>query len=194
MPGYVDPAWDCQPYVYIECSRSSKKTCVQQGDTFAPGVCPDRCKRLTPCSEKCRLSDGREVINDTCESEPTPAQPQGCVSPNVCVDAETAKAMGCATSSSSASADTQCTSSTPGGGGYCCPPVKPSETPTPTEEPTRTPTPSPSPTPTETPTPTNTPSPTPPGETPTSTPPITPACILPKIDVQVECAVCGANQ
>lgn len=175
----------CQPYVYIECSRDGSKKCVQQGDTFAVGVCPNRCKRLTPCTEKCRLENGLEVINNTCESEPTPSTPSVCTSPNECVDAETAKARGCETTSTSANGPQQCTLSTPGSAGYCCSPVKPTETPTPTDRPTDTPT----PTPTETPTPS--PTPTPPDNTPTVTPPVTPACVYPIIDVEVECAVCA---
>jgi hypothetical protein len=46
-------------------------------------------------------------------------------------------------------------------------------------------------TPTMTPTMTPTASPTPPQSTLTSTPRVTQACIFPKIDVEVECEVCG---
>jgi len=147
------------------------------------------CKEKTPTCYECRFSgpggpyqcEGLRLIC-LCEA-PSPTPPPKlsvCINPNICVDRETALKSGCITATTVDTSSNTCSlpaSST--SVGYCCNVlVIPSPSITPKEIPTATPTP----------TPTKTPTPTPKiSETPTPTL----ACVMPKIEVKVECLQCN---
>lgn len=156
------------PFQKSECA--SPNTCVDTATAAAQGCIPP--DTVADASLQCPLSNNTGVgyccpkVEVACEPPKTCiALPDGVDPSQLCKEGTIDKAGSAACS-------------TNGTQGICCePPVDtppPSETPTPTE----TPTPGPSETPT-------------PGPSETPTPEITRACVLPTLDIEVECLQCG---
>lgn len=146
------------------------------GKCTAPDQCLDaataaarRCISPVASQQRCSLGGSSTLDGYCCP----PVGGEECAAPQTCIAATQQNKDSCISSST---VPPSCTIN--GGAGICCMPL--TSTPTPTATPTSTPTP----------TPTRTPTPSP---TVTGTPPPTRACVLPTIDVEVECATCGAE-
>lgn len=148
------------------------------------------CKEKGSCYE-CRFSgpggpyqcEGLRWIC-LCEApSPTPLpKPPICEKPNLCVDRATALKSGCITATTVDTSSNTCSLSVSSTSvGYCCN-VLVIPSPSPTPKITLTATPTPTATPTLTPTPKISETPTP-----------TLACVIPKIEVKVECLQCNGN-